>query len=259
MEQKSTFQGIEALYGKSKLDKLASANVMIVGIGGVGSWAAEALARTGIGKITLVDLDDICVSNINRQIHATTETIGRMKVSEMKRRILEINPNAEVHCVEDFFSQSTMEDILSIPTDYIIDAIDSVKSKCLLIAECKKRGIPLVVTGGAGGKTSPALIQEADLNRSFNCDLLCQVRKKLKREYGFSRDKKRTYKIPCVFSPEHQILPPDDGANCAVGEGPKKLNCQNGYGSSVFVTGTFGFMAAAKVVNDLISETAKEL
>lgn len=240
------FQGIQRLYGNSGLDKLSRSNVMIIGIGGVGSWAAEALARSGVGRLTLVDLDDICVSNINRQIHANFDTVGALKTEEMKKRILAINPNIEIHCIEDFFSASTMEDILSIPCDYIIDAIDSVKSKALLISECKKREIPLIVTGGAGGKINPALIEEADLNRSYNCSLLMQVRKKLKVEYGFPRDKKKKFKIHCVFSPEEQIFPKD--AAC---EDIKSLNCQNGFGSSVFVTGAFGFRAAAKVINEL--------
>lgn len=251
MTEKSTFHGVERLYGQTSLDKLAASNVMVVGLGGVGSWAAEALARSGVGGLILVDLDDICVSNINRQIHATQNTIGSLKVREMEKRIHSINPNARVNCVEDFFSQSTYEEILSLPCDYIIDAIDGVKSKCLLISECKKRDIPLIVTGGAGGKINPNQIQEADLNRSFNCRLLSQVRKKLKTEFGFSRDKKRTYKIPCVFSPEPQIQP--ELESCERGH-IKKLNCQNGFGSSVFVTGTFGFVAAAKVVNELIQE-----
>lgn len=225
---------------------------MVVGIGGVGSWAAEALARSGVGRITLVDLDDICVTNINRQIHATHSTIGASKVQEMKKRIHTINPQANVTCVEDFFSRSTMEEILSLPTDYVIDAIDSVKSKCLLISECKRRSIPLVVTGGAGGKANPSFIKEADLNRSYNCNLLSQVRKKLKNEYGFSRDKKRTYKIPCIFSPEHQSQDASTPCELKDAQGaPKRLNCNTGFGSSVFVTGTFGFMAAAKVINDL--------
>jgi len=248
METKSPFEGVERLYTQEGLKGLKDSHVMIVGIGGVGSWAAEALARTGVGKITLVDLDDICVSNINRQIHATSESVGKMKVHQMQKRIQAINPNAVVDCVEDFFSQSSMEEILSIRCDYVIDAIDSVKSKCLLISECNKRSIPLVVTGGAGGKINPSLIQESDLNRSYNCRLLAQVRKRLKLEHGFSRNKKRKYKIPCIFSPEDQILPEQ---SCELGSSPTNINCENGFGSSVFITGTFGFMAAARVINDL--------
>ncbi|MBC76698.1 MAG: tRNA cyclic N6-threonylcarbamoyladenosine(37) synthase TcdA [Halobacteriovoraceae bacterium] len=248
METKSPFEGVERLYTQNGFNDLAKAHVMVVGIGGVGSWAAEALARSGVGKLTLVDLDDICVTNINRQIHATSMSVGKMKVQQMKHRIVEINPNVTVEAIEDFFSQSSMEDILSIDCDYIIDAIDSVKSKCLLIAECNKRSIPLVVTGGAGGKINPSLIQESDLNRSYNCRLLAQVRKRLKVEHGFSRNKKRKYKIPCIFSPEDQILPEK---TCSTDKGPTNINCENGFGSSVFITGTFGFMAAARVINDL--------
>lgn len=250
MTKKSSFQGIDRLYGADRLKKLSSSNVMVIGLGGVGSWAAEALARSGVGRLTLVDLDDICVSNINRQLHATVDTVGKLKVEEMKRRILSINPSAEVNCVPDFFSQSSMEQILSIPCDFIIDAIDGVKSKSLLISECKKRNIPLIVTGGAGGKKDPAQVQIADLNRSFNCSLLTQTRKKLKREFGFPRDKKRTFKIPCVFSPENQTMPSSD---CGL-EPARKLNCQNGFGSAVFVTGAFGFAAAAHVINELAKE-----
>lgn len=252
METKNAFQGIERLYGESGLAKLAKSHVMVIGLGGVGSWAAEALARSGVGKLTLVDLDDICVSNINRQIHAGHSSIGKMKVQEMKRRITDINPSMEINCVEDFFSSGSMENILNRSCDYIIDAIDGVKSKALLIAECAKRGIPLVVTGGAGGKKDPSLIQEADINRSFNCKLLAQTRKKLKVEHAFSRDKKRKYNIPCVFSPEDQVLPETEA--CQLQGETKRLNCQNGFGSSVMVTSIFGMKAAARVVNDLTAE-----
>ncbi len=250
MSEKTPFLGIERLYGARAQKQLQGSTVMVIGLGGVGSWAAEALARSGVGHLILVDMDDICVSNINRQIHADTHTIGAMKIVEMKKRITAISPETKVTLIEDFFSASSAEEILAIQNDYIIDAIDGVKSKALLIARCKELGLPLVVTGGAGGKMDPTKIQQADLNRSYNCNLLAQVRKKLKREHGFSRDKKRTYKIPCIFSPEDQIMP--QGENCDISpETVKRLNCQNGYGSSVFVTGAFGFHAAAKVVNDL--------
>ena len=248
MESKSPFQGVERLYSEAGMTALSNAHVMVIGIGGVGSWSAEALARSGVGQITLVDLDDICVSNINRQIHATDKTIGQMKVHQMSERIKAINPNAIVNGIEDFFSASSMDEILTIKCDYIIDAIDSVKSKALLIAECQKRGLKLVVTGGAGGKIDPSLIQEADLNRSFNCRLLAQVRKRLKVDYGFSRNKKRKYDIPCIFSPEPQIIPPD---SCGVVARPNNINCENGFGSSVFITGIFGFLAASRVINEL--------
>ncbi|MEX1099559.1 MAG: tRNA threonylcarbamoyladenosine dehydratase [Bacteriovoracaceae bacterium] len=249
MKNTSAFQGVERLYNENGLKKLARSHVMIIGLGGVGSWAAEALIRSGVGKLSLVDLDDICVSNINRQIHASTSSLGNMKVLEMKKRLIDINPRAEINAIEDFFSAGSMDEILNCHCDYIIDAIDGVKSKALLISECLKRKIPLVTTGGAGGKKNPALVQEADLNRSFNCRLLAQTRKKLKTEYKFSRDKKKRYNVPCIFSPEQQIFP--EPLACAAGEEIKNLNCQNGFGSSVMVTAVFGLNAAAKVVNDL--------
>lgn len=245
----AAFQGIADLYGEDKLKLFMRSSVMVVGLGGVGSWAVESLARTGVGKLILVDLDDICVSNINRQIHATTKNLGKLKALELKERIRLINPSAEVIVVEDFFSAQNADDILALACDYIIDAIDSVKSKALLVAKAREKNIPIIVTGGTAGKKDPSQIRFSDLNRSYNCKLLMQVRKRLKKEYGFTRFEKKKFHIPCLFSPEEQIMPLKSY------DGSTKTNCQNGIGSVVHVTASFGFMAAAKALEHLAQGT----
>lgn len=248
MNEKSRFDGIARLYGEHEYNALNRAHVLIVGIGGVGTWAAEAIARSGIGKISLVDMDEICISNTNRQIHALNNNYGKMKVDALKERIKLINPECEVNAIMDFFTADTKDQILSGPIDYVIDAMDSVRNKCLLIAECKERNIPIITTGGAGGKFDATRIQVADLNRSYNDKLLAVIRTNLKRFHNFSKDKKRTYKIPCVFSPEPRTIPTQ---SCDA----NNLNCNNGFGSITHITGMFGFHAAGHVINSIVEKS----
>jgi len=250
MENSERFDGIKRIYTDNSFDLITKSHIAIFGIGGVGSWACESLARSGVGELTLVDLDDICISNTNRQIHALDNNYGKMKVTVMKERILQINPDCKVNCVEDYFSEKTKDEILNKDFDYVIDAIDSVKSKCILISECHKKNIKIITTGGAGGKFDPSFIKVTDLNRSYNDKLLNTVRNNLKRFYGFNRFRNNKYKIPCIFSPEFKTEP-EQSCNA------KSLNCQNGYGSLTHITGTFGFMAAGYVLNDLLKKTAK--
>lgn len=247
------FGGIRRLYAASGLERLRRARVCVVGIGGVGSWAVEALARSGVGGLTLVDLDEVCVSNVNRQLHALDGAVGMAKVTAMAERIRAINPECNVNPIQEFFSPQTAEQILCGKFDYVLDAIDNVPNKCLLIARCREMGIPVMTVGGAGGRRDPAAIKVADLALTTHDGLLQQVRKRLRDEFQFPKAPKELFGVPCVYSTEPQVFPQQDGSVCANPEpgAPLRLNCDNGYGTATFVTGTFGFVAAARIVSAL--------
>ncbi|MCB1122888.1 MAG: tRNA cyclic N6-threonylcarbamoyladenosine(37) synthase TcdA [Verrucomicrobiae bacterium] len=251
------FGGIERLYGANQAAVLRSAHIAVIGVGGVGSWAAESLARSGIGTISLVDLDEICITNTNRQIHAETNTVGMAKTTAMRNRILAINPECQVIEESCFVTPSSCQKLLENGYDCIVDAIDDRKNKCLLLAECKRRKIRVVTTGGAGGRKDPSAIRVADITKSYNDPLMARVRKKLRNDYGFSRNKKRSWGIPCIFSPEPVVYPGENGSVCSTRpEGSElKLDCDSGYGTASFVTGTFGFMAAAKAIELVLKQS----
>ena len=253
------FGGIARLYGTAALSRFRAAHVMVVGIGGVGSWVVEALARSGIGRLTLVDLDEVCVSNINRQLHALDSTVGRSKVEVMVERVRTISPEARVEGRVEFFTADTASRLLGLETDsisedrpdFVVDAIDAMSNKVRLIALCQGAGIPLVVCGGAGGRRDPTAVRVADLATVTHDRLLSEVRKRLRREHGFSRTSKKL-RIECVHSAEAPVFPDRDGQVCATrasdNEMPLRLNCESGFGSATQVTGTFGFAAAARVL-----------
>lgn len=253
------FGGIARLYGKAALSRFRAAHVMVVGIGGVGSWVVEALARSGIGRLTLVDLDEVCVSNINRQLHALDSTVGRSKAEVMVERVRAISPEARVDGRVEFFTADTASRLLGLETDsisedrpdFVVDAIDAMSNKVRLIALCHGAGIPLVVCGGAGGRRDPTAVRVADLATVTHDRLLSEVRKRLRREHGFSRTS-RKLRIECVHSAEAPVFPDRDGGTCATrvaDDGtPLRLNCESGFGSATQVTGTFGFAAAARVL-----------
>jgi tRNA A37 threonylcarbamoyladenosine dehydratase len=252
------FGGIGRLYGAVGLQRLYDAHVCVIGIGGVGSWAAEALARSGVGKITLIDMDDICVTNTNRQIHAMTSSVGKLKCEAVAERLRDINPEIDVDARMAFVTASNLEEQITPDMDYVIDCIDSVKNKAALIAFCKRRKIRIVTTGAAGGQTDPTQIQVGDLNKTFNDPLARKVRSLLRREYNFSRNQSRNYSIPCVFSTEQLVYPSSDGTVCqtkAFAGESTRLDCNSGFGSATMVTGTFGFVAASRVIKR-ISEAA---
>lgn len=248
------FGGIARLYGREALERLVASHVAVVGIGGVGSWAAEALVRTGVGEISLFDLDDICVTNTNRQLHTLCDSIGRSKVEVMAERLRAINPHCTVHAIADFVTRDTMAEYITERLDFVIDCIDSVAAKAALIAWCKRRKIGIVTTGGAGGQIDPTKIQILDLNKTFNDPLAAKVRATLRRDYNFSRTPGRHYSVPCVFSSEQLRYPKPDGTVCQnksfVGEGVK-LDCAGGFGAVTMVTASFGMAAAAKAVEKL--------
>jgi tRNA A37 threonylcarbamoyladenosine dehydratase len=248
------FGGIARLYGRDGLEKLRAAHVCVVGIGGVGTWAAEALARSGMGALTLVDLDEICVSNINRQIHSLTETAGRSKVTVMAERIHAINPDCSVTAQPLFFSQQTAEALLTPQYDFMLDAIDSVAEKALLLARCRERGMPVVSCGAAGGRRDGTQVRVADLADVTHDRLLASVRKKLRQEFHFPADGS-PMRIDCVFSAEAPVFAQRDGTVCAARGQPAddgmRLDCNGGLGSATFVTGAFGFAAAGVAVQKI--------
>ena len=250
------FSGIQRLYGKAALDRFRQAHVCVVGIGGVGTWAVEALARSGIGKLTLIDLDEVCVSNVNRQLHALDGEIGKAKVESMAVRVRAINPDCQITARQEFFTDTNAGEILSTKFDAVLDAIDNVPNKCLLIAGCREASIPIITTGGAGGRRDATQIRVADLNRTTHDGLLQAVRKRLRQDFNFPRDPKASFGIDCVFSAEPPIFPQSDGSVCAQREegSDLRLNCESGYGTATFVTGTFGFVAAAEVLKKLAGE-----
>ncbi|MFN7141988.1 MAG: tRNA cyclic N6-threonylcarbamoyladenosine(37) synthase TcdA [Limisphaerales bacterium] len=247
------FSGIKRLYGTQGLARLQQAHVAVVGIGGVGSWAVEALARTAIGELTLIDLDEVCVSNVNRQLHALDGEVGNAKVDAMARRVHAINPEAKVHIIQEFFTNANADELLAPRFDFVLDAIDNVPNKCLLIAKCRELGIPVVTTGGAGGRRDATQIQVADLALTTHDALLQSVRKKLRDEFGFPKEPKKLFGVDCVFSTEPQVYPHSDGTVCAQREAGSdlRLNCDSGYGTATYLTGTFGFIAAQRGVEKL--------
>lgn len=248
-EQNRRFGGIDRLYGAGSLARLAQAHACVIGIGGVGSWAAEALARSGVGKLTLVDLDHVAESNVNRQVHALEATLGQAKVLAMGERIAAINLACVLVCVEEFVTADNVAALLPA-CDVVVDCIDDVKAKAALVAHCRRAKLPVVTTGGAGGRTDPTRIRIDDLSRTVQDALASKLRARLRKDYGFTRDPKKKFGVPCVFSDE-QIRRPQNQA-CDLDEaGLHGLNCA-GYGSSVAVTAGFGLAAAAHCLGILL-------
>ena len=246
------FGGISRLYGREAAAALRQAHVVVVGLGGVGSWAAEALARTGIGEITLVDMDEVCVSNTNRQLPALTGQYGRTKTAVLGERLRAINPEAVIHEHFGFITTSNVEELIGRHHSGVIDAIDSVKPKAALLAFCQRQKIPVICAGGAGGQLDPTQIQVADLSRTTQDPLLAKVRNLLRREYGFSRNPKRRFGIEAVYSLEQLTYPAPDGQVCRKKPGTDqaiRLDCATGFGAATPVTATFGMFAASRLIN----------
>lgn len=241
------FGGLARLYGTEGAGHIRAAHVAVVGIGGVGSWAAEALARSGVGHLTLIDLDHVAESNINRQIHALSTTVGQAKVRAMAERIRLINPDCRVECVEDFVEAANWPAILPGPVDAVIDACDQVQAKTAMAAwALQMRWLPLISVGAAGGKRLAHKVDIEDLSQTTHDPLLAQLRYRLRKQHGAARDGKRIG-LACVFSRE-PVAPPH--ASCEMPGGDGSLNC-HGYGSSVAVTATFGQCASGWVLDRL--------
>lgn len=245
------FGGIARLYGEPALEKFRAAHVCVIGVGGVGSWVVEALARSAIGHLTLIDLDNVAESNINRQIQALSSTVGMAKIEALKQRIAQINPFCRVTLVEDFIDVENIPAMIADKNfDYVVDAIDSVKPKAALIAWCSANRMPLVVVGGAGGQIDPTKVEIRDLARTEQEPLLKKVRKILRAQYGFARGEKQKYHIDAVFSME-PLRYPEAGDACEVDASSiTGLNCA-GFGSGMVVTATFGMVTAGQVLRRL--------
>jgi tRNA A37 threonylcarbamoyladenosine dehydratase len=248
------FGGIARLYGERALERFRKAHVCVIGVGGVGSWIVEALARSAVGRLTLIDLDNVAESNINRQIQALSSTIGMPKIEALKQRIALINPYCEVELVEDFIDPDNIPQMIgSGRFDYVVDAIDSVKAKAALIAHCSAHKIPLVVIGGAGGQLDPTKIEVRDLARTEQEPLLKKVRKVLRAHYGFAKGEKNKYHIDAVFSME-PLRYPEAGDACEIDASSiTGLNCA-GFGSSMVVTATFGMVAAGHLLRKMAEQ-----
>jgi tRNA threonylcarbamoyladenosine dehydratase len=257
LDAHTRFSGVERLYGVAALERLRNAHVCVLGLGGVGSWTVEALARSAIGRLTLVDLDDVCVSNTNRQIHAVADNVGRPKAEAMRDRVLAINPSASVAAECEFFTSTTAESLMGPDYDVVVDCIDQYRNKCVLLEMCRMHDQPLVVVGGAGGRVDPSQVRLTDITKSRGDKLLQIVRKRLRQRHGFPR--KGPWKVPCVWSEEAQRFPTPDGGICEVRPEDQslRLDCATGFGAAAFVTGTFGLFAASAAVKLILSAPAR--
>ena len=254
------FDRMGRLVGDDHMKKLFGTHAMVIGVGGVGSWAAESLARSGVGKITLVDFDEICITNANRQIHALQGLIGKKKAEVMAERLRKINPQAEVECLPVFYNAENSAEILSRKPDYIVDAIDNLTAKCHLLSTCRAEGIKIVTSGGSAAKLDPLKVKLVDLAETDIDPMSAQVRKILRSRYDFPEGK--FFGIPCVFSDELPMTPIElnydlgEGFKCVCPQGQNNLHsCEHRnviYGTASFVTGTFGLVMASWVVREVL-------
>ncbi|KAA2284450.1 tRNA threonylcarbamoyladenosine dehydratase [Arenimonas fontis] len=257
----SRFAGLDRLYGRGSARRLGERQVCVVGLGGVGSWAVEALARSGVGRLVLVDADEVCVSNTNRQLHALDGQYGRAKAEVLAERCRAINPAVEVRADQRFLVSANLEEILGAGHDLVLDACDSFRSKIEMIAWCRRRKLPIVVSGSAGGRLDPTQVRVRDLSRTEHDALLALVRKRLRADYGFPRNPDRYFGVPAVYSLENVRYPQADGSVC--GTRPRlapdaalKLDCGAGLGAATHLTGAFGFAMAGKALELLLKRRA---
>lgn len=250
------FGGLIRLYGTQACFKLLHSHVLVIGIGGVGSWIAEALVRSGIGTITLMDLDDICVTNSNRQVHTTRHTVGLSKTTVMAERLKAINPEVEVHCIDDFIDKSNITKYIQSDFSFIFDAIDNAIDKTEIIAHCKKNQYPMITIGSSGGKKDPSRIAYNDLTKTTGDPMFLKVRNNLRRKHGFSRDTQQMFNVEAIYSTEPMTYPDNKGetsSSKAFIQAGEKLDCGSGYGASTMVTASFGLLAAARAIETLIN------
>lgn len=256
-ELDTRFSGVDRLYGRGSVVRLAQAHVAVVGVGGVGSWSVEALARSGVGRLTLIDPDDVCVSNTNRQLHALDGAFGASKVDVLARRCKAINPAIDVRTVASFLTPANLGELLDGGYDAVLDACDSFRVKVEMIAWCRRRKQPLIVVGSAGGRIDPTRIQVRDLSRTEHDALLSLIRKKLRQDFAFPRNRDRYFGVPAVFSLENVRYPQSDGTVCgtrpADADAGFRLDCGAGLGAAMHVTASFGMVAAGKVIEKLLA------
>lgn len=247
-EYERRFAGVEKIYGDEAFRQYEHSHVMVIGIGGVGSWAVEALARTGIAELTLVDMDVIAASNINRQLPALSSTLGREKIEVMAERCLSINPRIRINVVDDYLTADNVKELLFNPPDVVLDCIDDVKAKLALMLHCRFNKIPLIVSGGAGGKLDPLKIRVADLSKTEQDPMLAKLRSQL-RSKGICKKPKDKFGITCVYSVDN----PFSSAEVCASAG---LRC-SGYGSAVVVTSSFAMIAVSEVLKKLAPKKVK--
>ncbi|MCD9096871.1 tRNA threonylcarbamoyladenosine dehydratase [Luteimonas fraxinea] len=260
-DARTRFSGIERLYGQGSVTRLLQRHVAVVGLGGVGSWVAEALARTGVGALTLIDADDICVSNTNRQLPALAGQYGRNKAEAMAERCLAINPSMELHAVQAFVTPTNLEEMLGGGFDLVIDACDSFRSKVELIAWCRRRKLPVITVGAAGGRIDPTLVRVRDLSRTEHDAMLALIRKKLRAEFNFPKTAKRYFGVSAIYSLENVRYPQADGTVCGIRPqlGPDaalNLDCGSGLGAATHITGAFAFAAVGRAIELLLKPSA---
>lgn len=243
MDSSRRFGGIIRLYGEAAFTRFSHAHIAVIGVGGVGSWAVEALARSGIGTLTLIDLDNVAESNINRQLAALSSTIGKTKVDVLAERCVDINPTITIHCIEDFVERENLAELITPHFDYVLDCIDSFRIKAALAAHCKRHKIKLITVGGAGGQIDPTKIRLSDLSKTLQDPLLARMRKELRQHYHFPQNPKRRFDVPAVWS-EEAIKIPQNGPAC-------DLSCAGGIGSITTVTASFAFVAVSHVLSKL--------
>lgn len=259
------FDRMGRLVGDAAMEKLFNTHVMVIGLGGVGSWAAESLARSGVGRLTVIDFDEICITNANRQLHALQGLVGKKKAQIMAERLRKINPQAQIKEHVLFYNEQNSETILSEKPDYIIDAIDNLTAKCHLISTCKKLGIPVITSGGAAARLDPMSVKLKDLAETHSDPLAHQVRKILRTKHEFPREGQ--FGVPCVFSDEIPMMPEElkydngEGFKCVCPQGQNDVHsCDNRrmiYGTASFVTGSFGLSMASWVVRQVVEPILK--
>lgn len=251
------FSGIARLYGHAALERFRHSRVAVVGLGGVGSWTAESLARSGVGELVLVDPDDLCMTNTNRQLHAHEGNYGRPKTAALATRLRAIHPGIALHEIQGFYSESSADELFDLVPDAVIDAIDSLRAKCHLLAACRERGIPVVTSGAAGGRRDATRIRVADLAHSGRDKLLASARRRLRTEHDFPKAPERGevpgFGIDAVFSDEAPVYPTCDGgvSSDRPTDLPGSIGCDAGYGSVTHVTATFGLAAAGRILEHL--------
>jgi tRNA A37 threonylcarbamoyladenosine dehydratase len=253
------FAGIDRLYGAGTLGRFARAHVAVIGIGGVGSWAIEALARSGIGRLTLIDGDEVCVSNTNRQIQALDGSFGRAKVAAMSDRIAAIAPGCVVDCRQAFITPDNVRDMVPGDLTYLVDACDNVRAKVALIAHAKRRKLPVITIGAAGGRIDPARVDSRDLAKTVNDPLLAEVRRRLRDEHGWTRNPKRYFGVQAIYSLEQpRYVQPDGSVACMRdpdAREPLRLDCTGGFGAATHVTASFAMLAVARVLDRMLERT----
>ena len=255
------FAGIDRLYGRGAVERLRARRVAVVGLGGVGSWLVEALARSAVGHLSLIDADDLCLSNTNRQLPALDGGYGRNKAEAMAGRCRAISPAISLDVVPMFLTPANLGELLDQEFDLVLDACDSFRSKVELIAWCRRRKLPVLTVGAAGGRTDPTLVRVRDLSRTEHDAMLALIRKKLRTEFNFPKNRDRYFGVPAVYSLENVKYPQADGSVCgtrpAVGpDAALRLDCGTGLGAATHITGAFAFAAAGKALEMLLRPRA---